>query len=358
MFVCASSMSIAVLIVYSHMYMNLHKRPPLQGTRSRVPVIARASIASIATLAMLLAVFATTGAQAWASSASSPPPAPGLSPINPGPRGYFQYTIKPGASTSGAFTVRNLTTTPATYLIYVSDTTTSPVSGVAYDQPETHITGVPSWIKLSTGLVHLASGGTSTVHFSVTVPKGTASGDYVVGLVAQTQIPTTSPSTSAPLITTSRVIVDAVVVVPGPMKGGASFGQPSIPIQQHRRQVLVIPIHDTGNVLMQPYLAGKLLSCSSGKTVLNLDRQLDTFVPHTSINYPWDINHQIVPAGCYRASLTLTNNGIVLAHFNGTLHVAKATKKTHMALWVQILEAVGLIMAAIFFGFTVMQLSK
>jgi len=321
------------------MYMKLHKRPPLQGTRYRVTVIARAGIASIATLAMLLAVFATTGAQAWASPASSPPPAPGLSPINPGPRGYFQYTIKPGASTSGAFTVRNLTTTPASYLIYVSDTTTSPVSGVAYGQPETHITGVPSWIKLSTGLVRLAPGGTSTVHFSVTVPKETASGDYVVGLVAQTQIPTTSPSTSAP-IATSRVIVDAVVVVPGPMKGGASFGQPSIQIQQHRRQVLVIPIHDTINVSMKPYLAGKLLGCSSGKTVLNLDRQLDTFVPHTSINYPWDINNKIVPAGCYRASLTLTNNGIVLANFNGTLHVAKATKKTGVPLWL-ILVVVG-----------------
>jgi len=284
-------------------------------------------------LVLLSAALMTTGAQAWASPSSNPPSAPGLSPVNPGPNGYFQYTIAPGASTSGAFTVSNLTTTPTSYLVYVSDATTSPVSGVAYGQLETHPAGVPSWVQLSTGLLHLASKGASTVHFSVTVPKGTASGDYVVGLVAQTQTPTkivkatTSSKTSATLITTTRVIVAAVVRVPGPIKPEASFGQPSIRIQQHRRQVLVIPIHDTGNVLMKPYLAGKLLSCSSGKTVLNLDRQLDTFVPHTSIDYPWYLNNQVIPAGCYRANLTLANSGTVLASFNGTIHVASATTK-------------------------------
>ena len=287
----------------------------------------------ISMLALISVSSIATSSQAWASSSSSPPAAPGLSPINPSPNGYFEYTIAPGSSTSGAFTVRNLTTSPTSYLIYVSDATTSPVSGVAYGQLETHPVGVPAWIKLSTGLLHLAPKGASTVHFSVTVPKGTASGDYVVGLVAQTQTPTkivkatTSSKTSATLITTTRVIVAAVISVPGSVKPAASFGQPNIELQQHRRQLLAIPIHDTGNVLMKPYLAGKILSCSTGKTVLNIGRQLDTFVPHTSIDYPWYLNNRVVPAGCYRATFTLSNSGTVLASFNGTLHVAAATTK-------------------------------
>jgi hypothetical protein len=167
----------------------------------------------------------------------------------------------------------------------------------------------------------------------VAVPKGTASGDYVVGLIAQTQTPTkivkatTSSKTSATLITTTRVIVAAVIRVPGPIKPAASFGQPNIELQQHRRQVLIIPIHDTGNVLMKPHLAGELRSCSSGKTVLSINRQLDTFVPHTSIDYPWYLNNQVIPAGCYRASITLANSGTVLANFNNTIHVATATTK-------------------------------
>jgi hypothetical protein len=253
--------------------------------------------------------------------------------VHPGPNGYFQYTIAPGASTHGAVTVRNLASLPASYLVYVSDATTSPVSGVAYGQLETHPTGIPSWVKLSTGLVHLASKGASAVNFSVTVPKGTASGDYVVGLVAQTQTPTktikatTSTKTSVSLLTTTRVIVAAVIRVPGSVKPAASFGQPSVGLQQHRRQVLTIPIHDTGNVLMKPYLAGDLRNCSGGQPVLRIARQLDTFVPHTSINYPWYLNSQVLPSGCYKANLTLTDGGATLSSFSGTLHVGVATTK-------------------------------
>jgi hypothetical protein len=289
-----------------------------------------------ATLAIMFAmVLASAGAPAWASSSPSAPAAPGLFPVHPGPNGYFEYTLSPATATSGAVVVHDLTASAARYLVYVTGVTTSPTSGVAYGQLEAHPLSTAAWVQLSAGSVQLLAKGAVTVHFTVAVPGATPPGDYVAGLVAQTPpTPTaTAPASSTKggvrLLTTTRVIVAVVVHVPGPAAAAARFGQPSVGLQQHRRQVLTIPLHDTGNVLMKPYLAGDLRNCSGGPPVLRLARQLDTFVPHTSIDYPWYLNNQVLPAGCYQATLTLTlgAGGTRLASFSGTVRVGVAATK-------------------------------
>ncbi len=235
--------------------------------------------------------------------------------------------------------VHDLTTTAARYLVYVTTATTSPTSGVAYGQPEAHPLGTAAWVQLSTGSVQLSAKGAVTVHFTVAVPGATAPGDYVAGLVAQTPTPTASAPASSTkrglrLLTTTRVIVAVVVNVPGPTAPAARFGAPSVGLQQHRRQVLTVPISDTGNVLMKPYLSGDLRRCSGGPPVLRLARQLDTFVPRTSIDYPWYLNNQVLAAGCYRAALALDlgAGGRQLASYSGTLQVGVAATKVQPPL--------------------------
>ena len=139
-------------------------------------------------------------------------------------------------------------------------------------------------MKLSAGSVRLSAKGAVAVKFTVTVPAATAPGDYVAALAAQTPKPkavaaATSNKAGVSLVTTTRVIVAVVVDVPGPAAPAAHFGPPSIGLQQDVRQVITIPIYDTGNVLMKPYLAGNLRRCSGGPVVLSLAEQLDTFVP-------------------------------------------------------------------------------
>ncbi|MHB1599471.1 MAG: hypothetical protein ACYCXY_11435 [Acidimicrobiales bacterium] len=293
--------------------------------------IVRVTATCGATLAIM---FAMGLAPAWASSSPSAPAAPGLFPVHPGPNGYFEYTLSPGAATSGTVVVHDLTASAARYLVYVTGVTTSPTGGVAYGQPEAHLSGPAGWVQLPAGSVNVPAKGAVAVHFTVAVPGATPPGDYVAGLVAQTPTPVaTAPASSTKrgvrLLTTTRVIVAVVVHVPGPAAPAARFGQPSVGLQQHRRQVLTIPLHDTGNVLMKPYLAGDLRNCSGGPPVLRLARQLDTFVPDTSIDYPWYLNNQVLPAGCYRATLTLDlgAGGTRLASFSGTVPVGVAATK-------------------------------
>jgi hypothetical protein len=254
--------------------------------------------------------------------------------VQPGPNGYFEYTLASGASKSGAIVVHDLTASPASYLVYAVGATTSPVGGVAYGQPQAHPQGTAAWVKLSTGSVRLSAQGAVAVHFTVTVPAATAPGDYVAALAAQTPKPkaVAAPSSNkagVSLVTTTRVIVAVVVDVPGPAGAAAHFGPPSIALQQQVRQVVTIPIYDTGAVLMKPYLAGDLRRCSGGPAVLSLAQQLDTFVPHTSIDYPWYVNNQVLSAGCYRAtvSLDLVAGGTRLASYTGTLQVGVAATK-------------------------------
>jgi hypothetical protein len=122
-------------------------------------------------------------------------------------------------------------------------------------------------------------------------------------------------------LVTTRTIVALVVRVPGPAKAAASFGRPKVDLQQ-RRQVILVPIRDSGSLLMKPSLSGIVRRCGSGTALLRLHRSLDTFVPRTRIGFPW-YPQPMLPAGCYRARLVLRldENGPRLALFSGFIHV-------------------------------------
>ncbi len=274
------------------------------------------------------------GVPASASALSAPNAiaAPGVFPVNPGPNGYFEYTLFPGSSTTGTIMVHDLTSQSAKYRLYVTAADTSPIGGVSYGQKQITTNGTAAWVHLSASSIQVPEQGAVGVNFTVTLPPSTAPGDYVAALAAQTpplanvsNLASNASKTGITLITTTRVIVALVVHVPGSAAAAAQFGQPDIGIQDNRRQVITIPIYDTGSLLMKPYLSGDLRSCSGGPVVASLIRQLDTFVPRTNIDYPWYLNNQTLSAGCYLFNLTISTNGTQLDAFTGKIQVGSAT---------------------------------
>ena len=308
---------------------------------------------------LLLALTALLGtATAVVASSGAAPPAPGLSALQPGPHGYFEYTLAPGSTVQGTAEVHNLMAAPADYLISVVDATTSEITGVAYGQPRQPQPGVAAWVRLPVGQVTVPADGMTPVTFQLTVPQATSVGDYVAAVAVQTPAPTVVQSTTSggpgvQLITTTRVLMAIVVHVPGPAVMAFTLGRPSLQLQDHVRQILVIPMHDAGNVLTKPYLSGEVAPCSGGKAVLVLDRQLDTFVPHTSISYPWSLNGQVLPAGCYQVHMSIGVGGQKLAGFAGTMVVGPAATRIRplqpsvqlaaLPLWVLIVVGASLI---------------
>jgi hypothetical protein len=244
----------------------------------------------------------------------------------------------------GQIEVKNLDTQPETYPIYPVDATTSPVTGVSYGQDNTPPHGTAAWVHLSVqGSISLAAASSQVVNFTVTVPAGTGPGQWVAGISAQQPqaayqpVPNANSSkgTQVGINVTTRAVVAIVVTVPGPQTYGIGLGQPQLITQNGQRQVLNLPIKSTGDMLMKPYLDDVITSCSNTSPILTLQRQLDTFVPRTSIQYPWYLQSpthlQILPAGCYRVheQMYQTEGGTQLANQTFTFNVTPTETKVN-----------------------------
>ncbi len=269
-------------------------------------------------------------APAMASSAAGPA-APGLSPVQPGPGGYFRYSIAPGASASGTVVVSNPGNVQARYDLYAAATSTAPSSGVAYGQSTTSGAGSAAWVTLPSTSVTLAPHEHEPVSFATTVPAGTEPGQYVTAIVAQSpnepERPTATQGASVALQMSARDVVAVVVDVPGPASAGVRVGRPQVHTVQHVRQLLAVPMADTGALLEKPTFSGTVRTCghAGGPALVEAARQLDTFVPHTSIAYLWYLERPLA-AGCYHVRLSLSVAGTpdAVSRFTGDITVGAA----------------------------------
>lgn len=272
------------------------------------------------------------------ADADSNPPTPGVQPVSPGPNGYFEAALAPGQQRSFAVIIKNLGATPADYIVYPADGTTSQVTGVQYSEPTPPPTGAGSWIKLSATRLTLPAGGQQQVTFVVSVPAGTSPGDHVGAIVAAgvaTGNPTsttTTPSSGVALAITSRVVVAVVVHVPGPAAVALAVGTPSFGMESGGRQTLNIPLDDTGALLFKPRIQGSVVPCGTGSPILTFDRQLDTFVPHTAIVYAYHIDPERLPEGCYGVHVTASGNGQQLGSFQGLVQLGAVAAGTATTL--------------------------
>jgi hypothetical protein len=243
--------------------------------------------------------------------------APGLRAVHPNPQGFFEYHLSPGGEqVVDTAVISNQGATAGDLLVYGADGYTSHVSGIVYGERNEPLrpagaegagNGAGSWITPSVSRLHLAAGSAVTISFTTAVPAGTAPGDYVGGLVAEN--PTPADVNGGGLRVTQRSVVAVVVHVPGTVRGGWSIGEPTISVENSRRQVITVPLASTGDVISKPSLKGILTTCSGSTVVERLDRKLDTFLPHSQIDYPINIEDQVLPAGCYTLSLDFGEPG-------------------------------------------------
>jgi hypothetical protein len=281
-----------------------HNRPVRRRGRSR------ATWAAWIAGALLLAL---GGATVEAANSG----APGLRAVHPNPQGYFEYRLSPaGEQVVDTAVISNQGSVAGDLLVYGADGYTSHVSGIVYGERSEQLrpagaegagNGAGSWITPSESRLHLAAGSAVTISFTTAVPAGTAPGDYVGGLVAEN--PTPADVNSGGLRVTQRSVVAVVVHVPGAVHSGWSIGDPTISVENGRRQVITVPLASTGDVVAKPTLKGTLATCSSSALVERLDRKLDTFLSHSRVNFPINIEDQVLPAGCYTLSLDFGEPG-------------------------------------------------
>ncbi len=223
--------------------------------------------------------------------------------------GYFVYPAAPGTVIHGAVVVTNTGDAAGAVKIYTADATTGSTTGAVY-LTDSAPTLAGSWIRLGSSQLDLAAGKQARVPFTVTVPSGAAAGQFVGGIVAETvaQIagPKSTEKTNVQIKVRNLSIVAVQVNVPGPKISKFTISKATIGGSRGFQQVIV-HISNDGNTLAKPSGAVTIRN-TSGLPIQTIKFRMDTFLPHTSIDYPIVLTKGL-PPGNYTANVDLSYEG-------------------------------------------------
>jgi hypothetical protein len=204
-----------------------------------------------------------------------------------------------------------------TFNLFPADGLTSQVTGVVYADPSNPFPdgssgngeyGAGTWITLSQPAVQLTPGASTVIGVTVKVPATVAPGDWVGSVSAENPVPSRSSGQFGFNVTT-RVTIAVVVHVAGPVNLDAvGLGAPFITVENHTRQILNIPLQYMGDVLVKPFVNLRLLDARK-RVLFSLDRQLDTFVPHTTLIFPVPLDSTVIDPGNYQAVIDFGPTG-------------------------------------------------
>lgn len=238
---------------------------------------------------------------------ASPPASPelpefGIHPIGEFPSGYFELTLNPGEATSLAAGVSNSGEVNVAVRAFAANVTNPPNGGFGAGAEEEEPIGPTLWVDFAPMSFDLAPGANQELPFTVAVPEGTAPGQYVTSLVVRTQEPVAIPGTD----TFDQIIRGAVaimVTVPGPITSGFDIGTPTFSTESDNR--LVIPITNTGNILVKP--AGTLtVTTPEGSVIVTAPIAMGSIYGGLSSMIMLGLPAQMQP-GEYLVSLSLSD---------------------------------------------------
>lgn len=234
----------------------------------------------------------------------------GLRAVGNPKRGYFIYALAPGGTKRGAVIVSNTGTASGTVKLFAADATTGKTSGTVYLTDQKPVRA-GAWITLDETELTLAPGAHKQVGFTVNVPQGVQAGQWVGGVVAETTHQVTGPKSKQKANVQIRIrdltIVAVQVNVPGPPVIAFKVGAVTTGGQRGFQQVITYMQND-GNVLVKPLGTVTVLN-AGGRKLQTLDFSMDTFLPHTAIEYPVLLKKALAP-GSYTAVVHVTVPGL------------------------------------------------
>jgi hypothetical protein len=289
------------------------------------------SVAAPRLVAVLAAAAGMLVLPATAARAANGAGAPAVRTVTNFPHGYIEYSLAAGAEQADAIRVGDDGDTAATFNVLPVDGFTSDLSGVVYGDATNALHdgprgngeyGAGTWITLASSTLTLQPKQQTLLNYTVRVPAGIHPGDYVGAISAENPVPTgAAPSgQGAGINITQRSVIAVVVHVPGAV-ASPSFhvGTPTIAVENHRRQVITFPLVYNGDTLVKPHLAFDLVA-ADGRRLLHFDQQLDTFVPHTTIHFPFPVDNLTLAPGSYRLTGSF-GDGAHTSSFDGNLQV-------------------------------------
>ena len=217
------------------------------------------------------------------------------------PGHYFDVTIKPGERLDLAVALGNHGPRVITVRTYAANVYTIINGGFGAALRETAATGATSWLSYPTSVFDLPAGRSQTRAFSVSVPAGTAPGQYIASVILENDQPVKG---SGP-IALNQIVRQAVAVavrVPGPLQPALSIGGASDKTAAGKT-VIDIGVANTGNAHLKP--AGELQVRDRNNVVVSqAPISMDSLYAHTDTKVQITLAKRLLP-GPYTVSLTL-----------------------------------------------------
>jgi hypothetical protein len=226
---------------------------------------------------------------------------------------YFVVKAQPGDTITNSVRVVNTGTRPGTVLLYPVDATTGRTSGAVYLDRTKPRRDVGAWLALGARSLTLAPGKSAVVPVTLRVPATASSGDHLGGVVAEnTAVTEGNGKGSLQIRVRHLTIVGYEVQVPGPAAAFVDVTRARA-AGENGYQFVDLHLVDAGGLSSKP--TGTLVvTAANGKQVASETFKLDTFLPHTAIDYPVLLPKHALTPGDYHAAVTLTYGSAAIGY--------------------------------------------
>lgn len=239
-----------------------------------------------------------------ATPESSVAPRFGLVAVGDHPNGYFDdVVVSPGSSVTLAIRVLNIGEVPVELRLFKVNALNGVNGGYISGLEEDEFVGATEWIDFPSTSVNLEPGETQDLTFSISVPRGISSGQYLSGIVAESTETIDIPGSEV-LDYRLSYAISVGVLVPGDLTHEVELREPHIDDEDGVRR-LIVPVANNGNYLVRP--AGNLvLENDQGESVLTSQVEMGSVYGGNTANLSINLPDQLA-SGAYVLDLTLTD---------------------------------------------------
>jgi hypothetical protein len=208
---------------------------------------------------------ATPAASPAASPAADSGPRFVIRPLDGADGDYFTLEAEAGTTNELTVVLGNADDEMLTLRTYANDTVPMTNGGFSIAEEDAEPTGTATWIDYAAETFQFEPGAGVERTFTVTIPEDAEPGQYIAGLALQTAEPIEVEGTSL-FNQIIRKTIAVFIIVPGPEQPEFALGEPEV-LTDGAVDRIVIPVENTGNVLVKPQ--GELtLTDDTGKTVV------------------------------------------------------------------------------------------
>lgn len=194
-----------------------------------------------------------------------------LRPAGSADGSYIDLTLDAGASTDVAIVLANVDDEPIALRTFAADAFTLVNGGFGVRDDAAVPTAPTTWLTYEPATIDFGPSEGVERTVTISVPPGTAPGQYISGLVLQTA-EALEIEGSGMFRQIVRKVIAVLITVPGPLEPGFTLGAPEL-VANPGATLLSVPVMNSGNVLVKP--AGDLtLTGPGGAEVLRAPLQL------------------------------------------------------------------------------------